>query len=111
MAVSTSVAKVYEILATQTGGGTPSVITLQNTLSGTPSVTATATGEYSITLTGEFIEDKVSAIICLGKTGGDNLASIQRQNDNTIVIKTRNLAGTLTDDILTQSVILIKVYP
>ena len=111
VAVSTSVAKVYEILATQTGGGTPSVITLQNTLSGTPSVTATATGEYSITLTGEFIEDKVSAIICLGKTGGDNLASIQRQNDNTIVIKTRNLAGTLTDDILTQSVILIKVYP
>jgi hypothetical protein len=102
--------KVYTALLTQTSTSAPTAIVLENTLSGTPTFAYVDPGEYTLTLTGEFVVDKT--VVTYNLIAVDNLDDAyvaNRASANVIDIKTYD-AGTLANAILNKSFIEIRVY-
>lgn len=100
--------KVYRANLSQTGTSAPTADVFENTLSGTPTFTRTGTGDYDVTLTGEWTADKT--YIVMNNFPKQGLARVNRVNANIINIVTYNTSFTPTDVILDDTSIEIRVY-
>jgi len=101
--------KKYVALLTQTSTGAPTAKVLENTLGGTVVWTYSSTGVYAGTLTGAFTADK-SPVILTSNNSGVTLTGGASASTNFVGIETRT-GGTLTDGLMTDSFIEIRVYP
>jgi hypothetical protein len=106
--------KKYVALLTQTGTSAPTATVLENTLSGTPTLTRTGIGTYELTLTNEFTANKTWVV---GGSADNNAGSgdfatldIKRLNANKITLNTYD-SFTPADDMLVSTSIEIRVYP
>jgi hypothetical protein len=101
--------KVYTALLTQASTSTPSAVVLQNTLSGTPSWSRVSVGRYRLTLSGEFLVNKVACFLGTILASGVEYTSA-RQDDNTFDLYTAD-GSVLTDELLDLTTFEIRVYP
>jgi hypothetical protein len=105
--------KKYVALLTQSGTSNPTVTVLENTLSGTPTVTRDGAGYTKIELTGEFTANKCYFQVTLGSEvsgGANDLAwGAYRNNANTCYVWTA-VNNVLVDAILTGASLEIRVY-
>lgn len=105
--------RVYTAIITQTGTDDPVANVLENTFGGAISWTRLGSkGEYQGALTGAFIDLKTAPSTYINMVGGvAKLTRIYRNDDDTINIRTTDLAGSYEDDILDGSfTIEIRVY-
>lgn len=100
--------KVYRANLSQTGTSAPTADVFENTLSGTPSFSRNGTGDYDMTLTGEWTADKT--FIVMNNYPKSGLVRVSRTTANAINITTYNTSFTLTDAVLEDTSIEIKVY-
>lgn len=107
--------KYYIALLTQSGTDAPTAVIIRNTLSGTPTLARTNTGAYTITLTGEFLEEKTISWIGTGNLGvtEDNpvISTINRISNNALEINTSDQAFLGADGNLVSTPVTITVYP
>jgi hypothetical protein len=107
-------AKKYVALLTQTGTSAPTAIVLENTLSGTPTLTRTGIGSYELTLNSEFTTDKTWVVggSADNNAGGGDFATldIRRLNANKITLITYDNFS-VSDNMLVSTSIEIRVYP
>lgn len=104
-------AKVYKALLTQTGTSAPVATVLVNTLSGTPVWSYSATGRYVLTLTSEFTSAKTSFFInATNSADGGYLFGGFRANTDEVNVSSSS-AGVLSNDLLSETLITIEVYP
>jgi hypothetical protein len=104
--------KKYVAILNQTGTNAPTAVILENTLSGTPTLSRDSAGNYRITLTGEFTNNKTFVLFgSFISTSGDYISTINRADNNYIFIQTRNSAGAGVDDVIGKMSIEIRVYP
>jgi hypothetical protein len=97
--------KEYVALLTQKTTAPPGAIVLSNTFTGTPSYGYTTTGVFTCTLTGEFIDNKTAVF------GANRNAFYERISNNQILINSFNSTLTvLSNDILTNTLFIIRVY-
>ena len=95
----------------------PTAIVLENTLSGTPTFSYLGVGEYSINLTGEFIEDKTFFLIGCGEnsTGGGGFIVSQdlgsRPDSISFATGTAYDSPSWINGLLLKTPIEIRVYP
>ena len=97
--------KVYKALLTQSGTDAPVATVLQNTLGGNIVWSYNGVGEYTGTLNEAFLNNKTFKIIEQEDTFG-GVVLVNRINDNEVKIFTN-----FSNDILSQTSILIEVYP
>lgn len=118
--------KIYFATISQTGTSDPSIDALTlNTLSGTPTLTRGVQGKYYLTLTGEFLANKVYPATELGGAAnyypmtilydfaGINIigyVQITRYDDDNILIETFDAGVNLSDDILLAFQLKLEVY-
>jgi hypothetical protein len=108
--------KVYVALLTQTGTASPTAIELENTFGFSPTFSYVLNGYYSLEMTGEF--PSTNTVIFNGSAdqgpiGGDfaHLTS-NRNNDDSILLYTIDVnGGGLTNGLLNNTSIEIRVYP
>jgi len=108
--------KVYVALLTQTGTASPTAIELENTFGFSPTFSYVLDGYYSLEMTGEF--PSTNTVIFNGSAdqgpiGGDfaHLTS-NRNNDDSILLYTFDVnGGGLTNGLLNNTSIEIRVYP
>jgi len=108
--------KVYVALLTQTGTASPTAIELENTFGFSPTFSYVLDGYYSLEMTGEF--PSTNTVIFNGSAdqgpiGGDfaHLTS-NRNNDDSILLYTIDVnGGGLTNGLLNNTSIEIRVYP
>ena len=104
--------KKYVALFSQSSLDAPTATILENTLSGTPTLSYSSAGVYYITLTGEFLAGKV---FCLSPQQlpiqGANVFStfVGRDTDDRCYIKTFSGTG-VANDVLDSTAIEIRVY-
>lgn len=109
--------KKYKANLTQAGVAAPTDVVLESTLGGTPVWAYSATGVYTITLTGAFpTASKVSISFgILNTTPGISdyafLADVTSANVITLRTYSSAVAGTLADAVLNNTTIKIEVYP
>lgn len=105
--------KVYTALLTQSGLIAPTIVELENTLSGTPSFEYIGVGRYTINLTGEFITNKTCIFIGPLYNGLVEGYSVISPNTTVSSIEfiTINNAGDFSDEMLFNTAIEIRVYP
>ncbi len=109
--------KVYTALLSQSGTSAPTAIVLENTLGATPTFSYNAQGNYTVTCTGCFTEDKT--VVSTGYTDYKNslVAIYSYSDDSDISIQTYDISAlpslTEANDVLTPSIysITIKVKP
>ena len=105
--------KVYTALLSQIGNAAPTATVLENTLGGTVVWSRTGTGVYTATLNGAFPLGKTTVMPFFGTiNGGVNLSqtiSGVRIDNNSVGIRT-SAGGTLTDVLLLDATIEIRVY-
>lgn len=101
--------KTYKAILTQTGTSAPTSIEFINTLSGTPTFSYIGVGSYELTLTGEFISNKVTVSTNNFPSGG--FVKVFRKDADDIVIQTFNTSLASTNAILSETLILIEVHP
>lgn len=101
--------KIYVGLLNQTGTSDPTSIVLENTLSGTPTLTYNGVGEYFLNLTGEFIEDKTAVFI--SNVDSKKIVCAKWSSVNRIAIFTMNESGTPQNAGFSDTAIEIRVYP
>lgn len=98
---------VYTALISQADTDAPTVIVLENSLSGAITWTYDGVGAYTGTLTGAFTADK-TAIIFSAPLG---FTAAYRGSANVITINTYDDSFTLANDMLNKVLIEIRVYP
>lgn len=104
--------KIYRALVNQNGTDAPTVTVLENTLGGVPVFTRDGIGEYGITLTGAFTNNK-TFFRCNGISGQGNTIITGINDVNSLNINTFNWGGTddeLDDSLLDNSPLEIIVY-
>jgi lysophospholipase L1-like esterase len=100
--------KVYTALLTQSGTSAPVATVLENTLGGTVVFTRSSTGIYIGTLTGAFVANKT---LTLGVASTHpSFLSMNRVTNDTFSIATENSGGNLTDGLLNDTSIEVRVY-
>lgn len=99
----------YTGLLIQMGTSDPTVIEIQNTIGGTPVWSRTGIGEYMVTITGKFTENKTITTITNVTINNDKIAII-RNDENSILIYTFNSSGAAADNVLGNTSFEIKVY-
>lgn len=99
--------KVYIANLSQTSTSAPTADVFENTLSGTPTFSYDSTGNYSMTLTGEWTADKVFIQI---NGYRDSVVSAARYDADVIEIKTYDNTFSFVNDALVNSSIEIRVY-
>lgn len=103
--------KKYTALLTQVGTDDPSVVILENTLGGIPTVTYSSDGNYFITLVGKWTSNKTG--IFTAQLNSAIFSALILDND-TIIISTEYIStGTpiASNGLLNNSLIEIRIYP
>ena len=103
--------KKYTALLTQVGTDDPSVVILENTLGGIPTVTYSSDGNYFITLVGKWTSNKTG--IFTAQLNSAIFSALILDND-TIIISTQDIStGTpiASNGLLNNSLIEIRIYP
>jgi len=100
--------KVYEAIMTQSSTSAPTVTVYENSIGAIVWTRTGSAGSYLGTLTGAFAGFKTIVQISLGATSG--IVQGYRNGADTIVVLTKNAAGTPTDTILSNASISIKHY-
>lgn len=102
--------KEYICQLSQASTANPVAAIISNSYSGALVWTRTGVGMYKATLVGAFTVDKT---IVFALTGLGTISFVQAaRTDNDIVsLYTRNVAGTLADDLLLLSSVMIRTYP
>lgn len=101
----------YTALLTQVGTDDPSVVILENTLGGIPTVTYSSDGNYFITLVGKWTSNKTG--VFTAQLDSAIFSALILDND-TIIISTQNIStGTpiASNGLLNNSLIEIRIYP
>lgn len=109
--------KVYKVLLSQSSTNAPTIEStnylstpntpLENTLSGTPSISYAGIGRYDITLVGEFPATKTWAVP--GTMIGYDV-SFERLSDDVCRIYVDTFGGVPSDDVLVNTPFLIEIY-
>ncbi|MGB4897977.1 MAG: hypothetical protein WBP57_06055, partial [Ignavibacteria bacterium] len=99
--------KVYTALLSQTGTNAPTATVLENTLGGTVVWSRTGVGIYNATLSGAFTTNKT--IIFISQPVYNWYETISLLNTSVLNSNTRK-AGTLSDDVFSNTSIEIRVY-
>jgi hypothetical protein len=99
--------KKYVALITQTGTGAPTAVVLENTLGGTVSWARTSSGVYTATLSSVFTANKTWVCPDNFNTSGGNPQQRGLNWTSTSVIT----MYTVSDDVLVNTSIEIRVYP
>jgi hypothetical protein len=102
--------KVYKALLTQSGTDAPVATVLENTLSGTPVWSYTNVGLYRLTLNGEWSANK-TGLFALNVSDGIGFGFTQRLDNDQISLNTKDTSLANSNDILSESLIVIEVYP
>jgi hypothetical protein len=100
--------KSYVALISQSGTAAPTVVVLENQLSGPIVWTRTGAGQYTGTLTGAFTSNKTA---CLNNLTSSGFIGLKQTTVNTVTLSTGDLTNTASDGLLTQNTIKIEVYP
>lgn len=103
--------KVYTALLTQTGTNAPVATVLENTLGGTLVWSYFDVGNYTATLASAFPVNKVVSFNSVGAFPGGLFISLERVDDNSVTLITRDLSEVQQNAMLTLSSIEIRVYP
>jgi hypothetical protein len=104
--------KVYTALLSQTGTDAPTATVLQNTLGGNPVFTYVGVGEYNITLTNAFPENKTFYLTSPTGGSGQAVVELNREDNNTILVLSFSVSGAeLADQILEKTPVEIRIYP
>lgn len=102
--------KVYAALLTQTGVAAPTAVVLENTLGVVPTLSYITVGEYRISVSGTFVDNKTWVIIPYTDAAGtDNSYAAVRTSADRVVILTTT-AGVSTNALLINHPIEIRVY-
>lgn len=101
--------KVYKALLTQSGTNAPVATVLVNTLGGTPTLTYGISGSYNAELIGGFPNGKTFVTIGGNSASSSAIFTTNRYDEDNIEI--RSHSGVLADDLLSETSILIEVYP
>ena len=101
---------VYAAIVSQVGGVAPTVAGVTNQLGGTPVLAYVAGGEYALTITGAFTENK-TYISLVNDSGALGIAGAFRTNVNTITILTVDPTFSSNDGILNSASLIVSVYP
>lgn len=105
----TTIYKVYAALLTQRTSGSPIPDILENTIGDIVfTKDPEGTGVYYATLTGAFVNNKTWIVI--NQPPSKTRAEVYRDDADTLVINTYNASGILTDGILTDCAIEVRVY-
>ena len=102
--------KVYKALITQSGTSNPSIVILQNTMATTITIIRQNIGYYEILSTDEFKTNKTFAHCSSSQNSVKGIATITRQDDDTLVFSTIDLANAYSDGILSAAALEINVY-
>ena len=104
---------VYKALISQSSTSAPTAIVLENTFSSVPTWSRDNTGQYKITLTGQFTTGKTLAWIQPNSDDYRNGTFETGANFSSdfIYIFTKNNAQTLDDNLLLNATLIIEVYP
>jgi hypothetical protein len=109
--------KVYTAVITQSGTNAPTVdYTLENTLSGTPTWAYAGVGQYTLTLSSQWTNNKTIVFINPGfmPSGFLNTGIAlgwERNSSSTITIKSKNTStGADANDLIFKASIEIRVY-
>jgi hypothetical protein len=100
--------KEYAALVSQAGANPPAVTVISNTLGGTPTWGRTATGIYTVVLTGAWTPNKTLIILSntsIGFVCGGWVTV------NGLLVTSMNSSGTAADGIINLMNVLIRVYP
>lgn len=102
----------YVGLISQTGTGAPTVTVFENTLSGAIVWTRTSAGLYVGTLAGEFGSGTDSSVVGFIQPAASYAAQIAFRylDADSVEIKTA-VGGSLSDDLLLNNSLMIRVYP
>lgn len=106
-------AKVYRATLTQSGTSAPTATVFENTV-GSITWSYVSVGIYTATLTGAFPINKTFLLIGTSDNGVPIFYSLYRGDNNTLYIKTKTWSTpfpTLTDSLLFQTAVEIRVYP
>lgn len=101
--------KVYVALLSQSGTDDPTAIVLENTI-GEIAWTRDSVGTYFGTLNDAFVENKTWLSITNAQIGEQYYYEIERGSENFVYIQTRNSTYTLSDYLLGNTSIEIRVY-
>tara|TARA_R110000737_G_scaffold77143_1_gene108087 strand:- start:1930 stop:2439 length:510 start_codon:yes stop_codon:yes gene_type:complete len=102
--------KVYTALLTQAGTAAPVSIVLENTLGATPVFSRLSSGDYRITLTSAFTNNKVALFIS-NAYAGFSFTSARRLGVSELQIETRSASDNLSsDDKLAKTTFEIRIY-
>jgi hypothetical protein len=105
----TTIYKVYAALLTQRTSGAPTSDILENTIGNIVfTKDVEGPGVYYAILTGAFVNNKTWIVI--NQPPGKARAEVYRDNADTLVINTYNSSGILSDGILTDCALEIRVY-
>jgi hypothetical protein len=105
--------KVYAAILTQSGTNAPVASVLANTLGGTVVWSYADTGQYSASLSSAFPAGKVPTVN--GMVSPETSTAVWtafRSNDTVVTLKSLDgVGGSPTDNLLTSTLIEIRVYP
>lgn len=102
----------YVAKLTQTGTTAPTAVILENTLGSTPVYTYEGVGQYSIALSGSFLDVKTTVIIGSSNQGGFHYLQAYGNGDDEIWIDSIAAGGGAgIDDVMVDALIEIRVYP
>lgn len=101
----------YKATLTQAGTAAPVATVLQNNLGGVPVYARTAAGIYTLTLAGAFPVDANVLLIPGSPLAAGQTIVMDRTSANVITITTNIAADTAADDLLSNTGIIIEVYP
>ena len=105
--------KVYTALLSQTGTNAPIATVLENTLGGTVVWSYASTGVYVANLTGAFTINKTivfTSNAAYPVTPPHQFTGGVRSNSDSIQITSKNGSGTLTNDLISNMSLEIRVY-
>lgn len=103
--------KVYTAVISQSSTNPPTVdYTLENTLSGTPTLAYASVGRYQINLTFEFTNNKTVVFITPGFIGTNFTVGWERNSSSLITIHVRDSAGNYVDSLLNKATVEVRVY-
>lgn len=104
----------YVAKLSQSGASAPTATVMENTFTSSPTLTYISTGRYNIEITGAFTDASKTFIMIKSISGGLTNNAIKfeaiRQDNDKILIFSRNDSNLLTDSLLSNTEIEVRVY-
>src|SRR5581483_3532315 len=104
----------YRALISQSGTSAPTAVVLENSLGGTVAFTRIGTGQYRLTLTGAFPENRTLILPnSVRDANSADVAACYRVDDNTVALNTGTQGGAFADGMLSSRPVDVEilVYP